>query len=70
LAYFNYSFILDRYAPNAVGAKKSFNQSMAYLLNAKAALEGDDPNNILVSEIGLVDIIEGLIYSRRLRTLS
>ncbi|CAB4374131.1 unnamed protein product [Rhizophagus irregularis] len=39
------------YAPNNVGAQQSFNQSMAYLVNAEAALEGDDPdakNNILV----------------------
>jgi hypothetical protein len=87
LAYFNYSFILDRYAPNSAGAKQSFNQSMAYLINAEAALEGDDSNaknNILVivtriiglaqmcgiSEIGLVDIIEGLSMSYLFETIA
>ncbi|RHZ75859.1 hypothetical protein Glove_209g171 [Diversispora epigaea] len=75
------------YAPNAVGAKQSFSQSMGYLLNAEAALEGDDPNasdNILVivtriiglaqmcgiSEIGLVDIIEGLSMSYLFETIA
>jgi hypothetical protein len=60
---------------------------MAYLLNAEAALEGDDPNaknNIMVivtriiglaqmcgiSEIGLVDIIEGLSMSNLFETIA
>ena len=87
MAYFNYSFILDRYAPNAVGARQSFNQSMAYLVNAEAMLEGDDSNaknNIMVivtriiglaqmcgiSEVGLVDIIEGLSMSYLFETIA
>ncbi|CAG8722524.1 2409_t:CDS:2, partial [Racocetra fulgida] len=63
------------YAPHSSGAKQSLNQSMAYLLNAEAAL-GDSPNALIIvtriiglaqicgiSEIGLVDIMEGLSMS-------
>ncbi|CAG8479278.1 16054_t:CDS:2 [Gigaspora rosea] len=70
------------YAPRANGAKQSLNQSAAYLLNAEAALN-DNPDALAIvtriiglaqmcgiSEIGLVDIVEGLSMSYIFETIA
>ncbi|CAG8485916.1 3320_t:CDS:2 [Paraglomus occultum] len=74
------------YAPNSFGARQSFGQSMSYLVNAEALEGDDPnaKNNAMVivtriiglaqmcgiSEIGLVDIIEGLSMSCLFETIA